>query len=225
MTDLIEITSGANGIMRIALNRPDKKNALSIALRDAVTAALETAAADASVKTVILSGNGSAFSAGFDLGEFQAAGSDPKLRARIWESSDRYHAALLKFPLPVIAAVNGPAMGGGFDTAVLCDLRIASETARFGHPEVVFGDVVYAPLRELVGGAAARDLCLTGRTVNAAEALKLGLVTSVVPEGALAAAAEETAASIVRAPREILLRTKAKIVARTAIEFRSTLQL
>ena len=70
----------------------------------------------------------------------------------------------------LVAAVNGPALAGGFDLAVLCDLRIASSSARFGHPERSFGDVVYGPLHDLVRGAVARDLCLTGRTVAASEA-------------------------------------------------------
>ena len=87
---------------------------------------------------------------------------------------------MLEFPLPIVAAVNGPAIAGGFDLAVMCDLRIASETATFSHPEVTFGDVVYAPLHDLVGGAVARDLCFTGRKVDATEALALHLVTAVV---------------------------------------------
>jgi enoyl-CoA hydratase len=167
-------------------------------------------AANDSVKTVILTGSGDVFCAGFDLSEFSLDG--PGDQERLWRSSDRFHHACLKFPLPLVAAVNGPALAGGFDLAVMCDIRIASDTARFAHPEQAWSDVVYGPLHDLVGGAVARDLCFTGRDVSAAEALALRLVSRVVPSGELAAAAADTAAKIARAPRASLLRTKAKAV-------------
>ena len=123
----------------------------------------------------MITGAGDAFSAGFDLREFGSV--DPAVVDAIWPSSDRFHDAVMRFPLPTVAAVNGVALGGGFDLAVLCDVRIAARSAAFAHAEHTFGDVVYAPLHELVGGAVARDLCLTGRTVDADEALRLGLVS------------------------------------------------
>jgi enoyl-CoA hydratase/carnithine racemase len=92
----------------------------------------------------------------------------------------------------------------------MCDLRIASTTARFAHPEISFGDVVYGPLHDLVGGAVARDLCLTGRAIDADEALRLGLVSAVVPPDQVLALALERAALIAAAPREVVMRTKAK---------------
>jgi enoyl-CoA hydratase len=118
----------------------------------------------------------------------------------------------------LIAAVNGPALAGGFDLAVLCDLRIASSSARFSHPERSFGDVVYGPLHDLVGGAVARDLCLTGRTVDANEAHQLGLVSRLVAPTELMAVAREVATDIAAFPRELSLRTKAKIIARMSID-------
>jgi len=111
------------------------------------------------------------------------------------------------------------------DTAVLCDIRVMADTARFGHPEAAFGDVVYAPLHDLIGGAAARELCLTGRVVDSAEALRLGLVSEVVPADSLAARSLAIAQTIARGPRQVLLHTKAKIIARAAIDFRATLEL
>ena len=124
-----------------------------------------------------------------------------------------------------MAVVNGPAIVGGFDLAVMCDLRIASETARFSHPELAFGDVVYGPLHDLVGGAVARDLCLTGRVIDAAEALRVGVVSRVVPAGALDAALAEVTAAIARAPRDVLLRTKAKMTRRAGLVVGGTLDL
>ena len=223
-TEFIQIAAPEDGVARITLNRPDKKNALSIALRDEVTAALAAFAEDLAVKVVLLTGAGDSFSAGFDLGEFPKA-QDPAFHKQLWESSDRYHLALLRFPLPILAAVNGPALGGGFDTAVLCDIRIASERAAFGHPEARFSDVVYGPLHDLVGGAVARDLCLTGRRIDAREAQALQLVSSVVPADRLPEAAMAMARKIAEGPRPVLQRTKAKIIARAAIEFRATLAL
>ena len=158
------------GVATVTLNRPEKRNALSIAVRDAVSDALDRLTLDDDVKVVVVTGAGEVFSAGFDLREFE----QPEIAEQLWASSDRFHRAWLEFPLPTVAAVNGPALAGGFDLAVMCDVRVASSTARFAHPELAFGDVVYGPLHDLVGGSVARDLCLTGRILEAAEALTLG---------------------------------------------------
>ena len=124
----------------------------------------------------------------------------------------------MRFPLPTIAAVNGAALAGGFDLAVLCDIRIASRSAVFAHPEHTLGDVVYGPLHDLVGGAVARDLCFTGRRVDADEALRLGLVSRVVADAELADTARTVALGIAAGPREVLLRTKDKALARLGID-------
>jgi len=213
------------GVAVLTLNRPDKKNALSVALRDEIAVALAGLASDDRVKTAIITGAGDAFCAGFDLKEFERAGGDAAFGKALWASSDRYHHACIEFPLPLIAAVNGAALAGGFDLAVMCDIRIAAPEARFAHPEITFGDVVYGPLHDLVGGAVARDLCFTGRSVTADEALSLGLVSRVVPRDALIAAAHETAAQIARAPRGVLLRTKAKAQRRANVMQGGTLDL
>lgn len=224
MPELVCVESTGDGVATLTLDRAAKKNALSIALRDAVSAALATLAADEAVKVVIITGAGDTFSAGFDLQEFQRLG-EPELADALWASSDRFHRALLEYPLPTVAAVNGAALAGGFDLAVLCDLRLAAETASFAHVEHSFGDVVYAPLHDLVGGAVARDLCLTGRRIGAAEALALHLVSAVVPAAELMAEAQRWANRIARAPRELLVRTRTKIMRRAAVEFRTTLDL
>jgi enoyl-CoA hydratase len=161
------------------------------------------------------------FSSGFDLLEFQ----QPELSDELWASSDRFHATVLEFPLPLVAAVNGPAIAGGFDLAVMCDLRVAADTARFAHPEIEFGDVVYGPLHDLVGGAVARELCFTGRVVEAQEAKALGLVSSVVPVDALAGEVARFTDQIGRAPRDVLLRTKAKAIRRARVVGGRTLDL
>jgi enoyl-CoA hydratase len=209
----------------ITLNRPEKKNALSIALRDELTEALEQLAADERVKVVILTGAGDTFTAGFDLKEFQRASEDPDFGKQLWASSDRYHHACLFFTLPLIAMVNGPAIAGGFDLATMCDIRIACPEAYFSHPEISFGPVLYSPLREIVGGGVARDLCLTGRHVDAQEALSIGLVSRVVPRGDLMNEALLFASFITRASRDHLIGTKKKIIERAALKEDATLDL
>jgi enoyl-CoA hydratase len=168
-----------------------------------------------------VTGAGDTFCAGFDLGEF----ADSEIAEELWASSDRWHRTVLQFPLPTVAAVNGGAYGGGFDLAVMCTLRVAGDTARFAHPEHTFSQVVYAPLHDLVGGAIARDLALTGRRVDAAEAERLGLVNRVVPTAEVVAEARTVAAEIARAPRDVLLLMTAKIQRRAAIAPGATLDL
>ncbi len=224
MGELVVVDGPADGIATLTLNRPEKKNALSIALRDEFSDALAVLAADEGVKVVVVTGAGDAFCAGFDLKEFQRVG-EPGFGDKLWASSDRYHRACLAFPLPMIAAVNGAAVAGGFDLAVMCDIRIAADSARFGHPEISFGDVVYGPLHDLVGGAVARDLCFTGRIIDAEEALALRLVSKVVQRDALMAEAMSVAALVARAPRGVLLRTKAKVTRRAGVVQEHTLDL
>lgn len=200
----------------LTLNRPDKRNALSVELRDAISDALVDASRDERVRCIVITGAGPVFSAGFDLSEFTRAADDAEFGRTLWESSDRYHDTVLRCPLPTIAAVNGPALAGGFDLAVLCDLRIAASNARFAHPERTFGDVVYAPLHDLVGGAVARELTLGGREIDAHEALAVRLVGAVVEPNDLGSATMELVTRVTAAPRDVLVRTKAKALRRAA---------
>jgi enoyl-CoA hydratase/carnithine racemase len=198
----------------LTLNRPEKRNALSVELRDAISDALDALAGDDAIKCIVVTGNGPVFCAGFDLSEFTRAAGDTEFNRVLWASSDRYHDTVLRCPLPTIAAINGAALAGGFDLAVMCDLRIASTTARFAHPERTFGDVVYGPLHDLVGGAVARDIAIGGRELDAADALTLHLVNEVVEPDQLAEATDATVARVCAAPRDVLLRTKAKALRR-----------
>jgi len=196
----------------VTLNRLEKRNALSIVLRDDIAACLEQLEQDDEVSVVIITGNGPAFCAGFDLAE--AANLDPAFVERNSRSSIRYHDQVANFKKPVIAAVNGPALAGGLDLAVLCDIRIASETASFAHPEIKFGvAVMYEALKEIVGGGPARELCLTGRRIDAAQALSLGLVSEVVPQDCLIDEARAMARVVAEAPLAALMSVKARVIA------------
>lgn len=195
-------------VVVVTLNRAEKRNALSIALRNEIDDCLRELEADESVSAVVITGAGPVFCAGFDTTEF----APDKMQA-VEESSNRYHRRLAEFVKPLVAAVNGPALGGGLDLAVLCDIRIAAEGATFAHPEIKFGaPVLFGPLREIIGGGLARELCLTGRRIDAQEALLIGLVNKVVPAGQLVEEAASVAASIAEAPLAAIKATKRMII-------------
>jgi 1,4-dihydroxy-2-naphthoyl-CoA synthase len=124
-----------DGIGIITLNRLDNRNAISIQMRRDISACLGEWGDSEKVNTVIFTGSGGTFSAGFDLKEF----GKPSLFDELYLTSSRYHRDVWHFPRPTIAAVNGPAMAGGFDPAAICDIRICSPSAVFGHPEIKFG--------------------------------------------------------------------------------------
>jgi enoyl-CoA hydratase len=222
---LVIVERPAEGVVLVTLDRPDRRNALSVALRDQVSDHLDELAADESVRVLVIAAAGPVFSAGFDLREFERAMEDPQFGEELWASSDRYHRRVLTFPLPSIAAVGGPAVAGGMDLAVMCDLRVASTTASFSHPEYTFGDVVYGPLRDLVGGARARELCMTGRVLDAQEALAIGLVNAVVEPDRVIDRALEMAGAVAAAPRAMLLRTKEKVLRQSGVVAGATLDL
>jgi enoyl-CoA hydratase/carnithine racemase len=199
----------------ITLNRPNKRNALSDALRRQLAAALNDIEADDAISVAILTGAGTVFCAGFDRSEFtpdpDTFGDDSR-----WQSGQLMHEALQAFAKPLIGAINGPALGGGFDIATQCDVRIASDAAAFGHPEIKFGaPTLYTILSQIVGGAIARDLCLSGRLIDANEAHRVGLVSSVVPAGRLTEETMTYAGLVAEAPPEALKAVKAGIVRET----------
>jgi len=176
MEELLLEQHGA--VAMLTLNRPAKRNALSIELRRALTEQLAALGEDPAVAVVVLTGAPPAFCAGMDRTQF---GGDAEHKRAIYESSTAVLAALLHLPVPAIAAVGGPALGGGFVLAALCDLRIASPSATFGHPEVAMGiPASYGALIRILPEQLARDLAYTGRTVDASEARSLGIVGEVV---------------------------------------------
>lgn len=212
-----------NGVAVLRLNRPAVRNALSIRLRDEISHAVETLGADSRTTCLVITGAGSMFCAGFDLAEFTAAGEDPDLNAVLWASSDRWHHSLLRCPVPVIAALNGPALAGGFDLATMCDVRIAAPGVWFARPEVEWAIPLYRPLRDIVGGALARELCLSSRRVELDEAVRIGLVNSIA-ENPLGAALE-FAAAIASRPSPAVRATKAKFIDAAGIAARDTFGL
>lgn len=205
----IKAETTESGIGIIKLNRPNKHNAISIQMRREISDCLCKWRVDNAVKAVIITGVESAFSAGFDVSEF----NDQKNFQELFDSSSKYHRDVWNFSKPLVAAVNGPALGGGFDLALLCDIRICSDNAYFGHPEIKFGaPPLITPLRSVVGEGIARDLCLTGRKINAQEAYRIGLVSDVLSENVMEKALS-IAQDIIAAPLDTLTFTKNYLVA------------
>jgi enoyl-CoA hydratase len=191
----------------VTLQRPEKRNALSIELRIEIARAFEELSRDKSVACTILTGAGTAFCSGMDTDQF---GGDRANRERLVETSALAFDAVGDCNSPVIAAVNGPAIAGGFALALLCDLRIAGSEAVFGYPELPRGiPPSYAAARAVLPATVAQELCLTGRLVDAAEAHRLGIVREVVPpSGDIVERAVDVAAKVAALPRDAVLETK-----------------
>jgi enoyl-CoA hydratase/carnithine racemase len=205
-------------ILTVKLNLPEKRNPISDpAMIEAVVSALRAADADLSVGAVILTGEGSAFSSGGDLAQM-APGKG--LRDALPAQTRRnYRAGIQQLPLvfqalevPVVAAVNGPAIGAGCDLACMCDIRVASTTARFAESFVkvgiVPGDGGAWLLPRIVGFPKAVELALTGRVISAEEALACALVTHVVPPDQLMSTAMRIAQEIAANPPHAVRMTK-----------------
>jgi enoyl-CoA hydratase len=172
-------TETDDGVRTITLRRPEKRNALTLELRLRVAEELRAAADAGDVAATVVTGEGSAFCAGFDTTQF---GGDAANRRAIVDTSEAFFDALVEHRKPLVAAVNGPAVGGGFALALLSDVRVAAEEATFGFSQVLRGiPPSYAAARAVLPPALARELCLTGRMVGAEEALAVGLVSEVVP--------------------------------------------
>ncbi|RZA17320.1 MAG: enoyl-CoA hydratase [Lysobacteraceae bacterium] len=188
MSDSLLLIADAEGVRTITIHRPEKLNALNAATLDALDAAFAAAAADDSVRVVVLTGSGAkAFVAGADIAEMHALtatqGRDFSLRGT------RMMRRVEKMPKPVIAMVNGFALGGGLELAMCCHLRLAADTARVGQPEINLGLIPgfggSQRLLRLAGRAATLELCLAGTPMTAERALQLGIVNRVVPAAAL----------------------------------------
>ncbi|HEX3351350.1 MAG TPA: enoyl-CoA hydratase-related protein [Terriglobales bacterium] len=188
-----------SGVATITLNRPEKRNAVSFALVEEMLAAFDEIE-QSSARVVILTGAGKAFCAGLDLDELKGL-AGKTLEENVEDSSRmaRIFRRIYDFPLPTIAAVNGAAIAGGTGFATMCDFTLAVPEAKFGYTEVRIGFVpaiVSSMLVWQVGHKVARDLLLTGRLFDAAEAHRYGLVNEVVEAAQLMKGAHELAAKL-----------------------------
>jgi enoyl-CoA hydratase len=197
----LRVDRRTDGVAVLTLDNPDQRNAMSEEMTASWVAAVESLAADRDLRAVVVTGAGSAFCSG---GDTSWIASEPDatvdhLRTRMM-AFYRAWLSLRRLEVPTIAAVNGPAIGAGLCLALACDIRYAARGARLGVPFVRLGmhagmAATYL-LPQVVGEAAARDLLLTGRTVDAEEALRLGLVSRVLPDDTFLEAVLETAGQV-----------------------------
>jgi len=173
--------SRSDGVALVRLNRPEKRNALSIELRELLVGAMASLAADDDVRCAVLTGAGTAFCSGMDRNEF---GGDRAHRERLVAASVGAFAAVGTFGKPLIGALNGPALAGGFALALLCDLRLAGPDATVGFPEAARLGIppAYAAARAALPAGLARELCLTGAVLDAEAALRRGVVAEVASD-------------------------------------------
>ncbi len=203
------LTETEDGVALITLNRPDALNAFNAKLMDELTDALDAFDAETSIRCVVITGSEKAFAAGADIKEMQAKGfPDTYYEDFItanWERTARMRT-------PVIAAVNGFALGGGCELAMMCDFILAGDKAKFGQPEITLGVTPGAGgtqrLTRFAGKSKAMEMCLTGRMMDAEEAERCGLVSRIVPADELLNEAKSVAKKIASMPRATAMMTK-----------------
>jgi enoyl-CoA hydratase/carnithine racemase len=215
--DLVVLSPIADGVLRLTLNRPQALNALNRELTWALESAVERVATMQDVRVLLVCGRGRAFCAGNDIKEMETVTGDEAqaLATRHATLMDRFS----RLPQVTLAVIDGHALGGGLMLAVAQDLRIASDRARLGLPEVTLGfnpGYGIARFLDIAGGGHGRDLLLSGRVVHASEALRLGLVNRVVAPATLDASATRWASEIAASPREGLAATKSLVAAMRA---------
>lgn len=201
--DKVLVSALDDGVLTLTLNRPRKLNAMSHEVFAALDAAVAGASEDRAVRVVVVTGAGTVFAAGADL-DMVKEFSDPELTPAAFRATLRRLQSVFdrleQLEKPVIAAINGPCVGGAVDLALACDLRIAVADAYFMIPEVRLGLIpdlgATQRLPRLIGVARAKDLILTGRRVSADECLAMGLVNRVVPRERLSAAVGEMATDL-----------------------------
>jgi enoyl-CoA hydratase/carnithine racemase len=194
----------------VTLQRPEKRNALSIDLRIELADAFGALGEDQDVGCIVFTGAGSAFCAGMDVTEF---GGEADHKRLLVETSTGAFEAIGSCPRPVVAAVNGPALAGGFALALLCDIRVAATSATFGFPELPRGiPPSYASARAALGPGQAAEVSLSGRTFGSEEAMRLGVVNEIVADGEALERSLAVAGGIAAAPRSATLETKRRIL-------------
>jgi enoyl-CoA hydratase len=206
-TESLVLREPATWGVRLVLNRPDKLNAISAALRDELVAAIADAVADDRVRVIVIAGAGRAFCSGYDLSEGQpdSAWAWREVLAADVEAT----LAIWRCPKPVIGQVHGYALAGGLELAMACDLVIASDDARLGEPEIRFGSApVTLIMPFLIGQKRTRELLMTGDLIDAATAERIGLINRVVPADRLAAEVDALADRLARVPADVMAPTK-----------------
>ncbi len=214
MTDELILYEVRGSSAVLTLNRPDSRNALSRGLIAALHQAVDSAAADPAVRSLVLTGAGTAFCAGMDLAELRESVGVPKESTPVWDDAlqlARLYDRIYRLPKPSVAAVNGAAVAGGAGLVSVCDLAVAVPGAKLGYPEVRRGLVaamVMPHLMRHVGERTARYLLLTGELIDAAEAQRVGFLNAVVPADKLLETALAWCGSLAEGGPEAVARTR-----------------
>jgi len=191
--------SAAGGVARITLNRPEKRNAITSEMMSALRDALQRASHDTAIRLLLIRGAGKDFCAGLDLSEVLRSGDDEAEALASARRLGDLYIAMRRHPKPIVAAVQGRALGGGAGIATACDLILAAESAQFGYPEVKLGfipAIVATMLRRAVHERQAMELALTGEPLSAPRAYAIGLINRVIPDAEFEAAVERYVAAL-----------------------------
>lgn len=195
----------------VTLNRPDKRNALNAEMRTRLEDVVHRIASSSGIRSAVVTGAGEAFAAGADIAPM--ASYSPQDAEEASRHGSRVFSSIENTPIPFIAAVNGWALGGGCELALACDIRLCSEKATFGQPEIKLGLIpgygASVRLPRLIGMGLALELILTGRTLDARKAEQIGLVTAVFPPDRLMAEALDLAGRLSRGPAALALAKRA----------------
>lgn len=216
MTDYqcITLATGTDGVTTLTLNRPDRLNSFNKQMIEEWSDALGRIAADDATRVLVLTGAGRAFCAGGDVDEMadMLGHGNVARKDYLWRNIHRIPLAMDRLDKPVIAAINGTARGAGLDMTLMCDIRIAAQSATFAESYInmglVAGDGGMYYLPRLIGVARAFEMLWTGRAVDAAEAERIGLVSRVVPDDKVLATAHGLAAEIAAQPHDAIRFTK-----------------
>ncbi len=197
-----------NAVLLITLNRPEKRNSLDPNLISLLAKTLTETRDDESLNVVVITGAGPSFCAGMDLIHLLSL-DDAEEKVAYLQTAFALFQQLYTLPQPIIAAINGPAMAGGFELAAHCDLRLCAPEARFAQTEILLGltQIMY-PLYKVIGLGRAKELALTGEAISAEEAHRIGLVNRVYPREELLDRALKLAQSLADKPRQALFETK-----------------
>ena len=217
----------ANGVARITLNRPDKRNAITREMMSALRDALQRAGEEAAVRVLLIRGAGKDFCAGLDLSEvLQSAENADASLASARRLGDLY-IAMRRHPKPIVAAVRGRALGGGAGIATASDLILATESAQFGYPEVKLGfipAIVATMLRRAVNERQAMELALTGEPLSASRAHAIGLINRVIPNGEFDADVERYVSALATQSATAMSMSKALLYETDGLSFEASIE-
>jgi enoyl-CoA hydratase/carnithine racemase len=190
----------AEAVARLRLNNPGKRNPLDHEVLDAIAEVLPGLERGIEIRCVVITGTGKAFSAGYDIGSIPSESFERDAEALVAHPFVAAMDAVSAHPYPVLAAINGHCLGGGLELAVRCDLRVCAKGAKLGMPPaklgLIYGHTGLERFMDVIGSASTRDLFLTGRLVDSAKALRIGLITEVAPDDRLEEASVALAAEI-----------------------------